>query len=283
MKTCPDCNTENIEEAKFCKQCRHKFELETPVNEAVVECPQCHAANSTNKKFCGACGFNLREEVGQAKVSIEDPVEIGPEPTPVTFSVPDPVETPKQTIKAYKPPTPKIDKGLVVKAFFSRIQIALHSRLTRVAQLVQRKPKQEDESFEAVSERSKIKRVLVVACVAGATAVAASFGISWLINGVPTTEASQVVTAPVKQIQSTPEAAPQPTPPPPMPEVATPSPIAVTTTPSNNERVVSNSTPTASVDQTSISAAQPVKKKASSNQQDINRQRLLELKRQLGQ
>lgn len=283
MKTCPDCNTENKSEAKFCKQCRHAFEIDMPVVE-VVECPQCHATNAANKKFCGVCGFNLREEAAQPKVSIEAPADIVLDPTPLTVSVPDPVQLPKATIKAVKPQPPRIDKTLIVKACYSRIQTALHSKLAHIVQLVKRKPKQQQESFEAESERSKIKRILVVACVAGATAVAASFGISWLMNDVAPTEAAQVAEAPVTQVQSPPEVAPQPVPTPPVPEVTSPTPIAATpTTPSANERIVSNNTTTTPVDQISNSTAQPAKKKQTSVQQDLNRQRLLELKRQLGQ
>lgn len=284
MKTCPNCNTGNMVEAKFCKQCRHRFEPETAVNEDVVECPQCNAGNPTNKKFCGACGFNLRGEAGQTKASIDEPVDNGLEPMPVTVSIPGAAEIPKVTIKTYKPPLPKVDKSLVVKAYIIRINTAMRSTLVRIARLVKRKPKQQEESVEPVSERSKIKRILVVACVAGATAVAASFGISWLMNDVAAIEAAQLVPAPVKRVQSPPEDTTQPAPTAPIPEVVTPSPIAVSpTTSSANERVVINSNPTTAVEPTNINAAQPVKKKASSNQQDINRQRLLELKRQLGQ
>ena len=280
MKTCPDCNTENKSEAKFCKQCRHAFEIDMPV----VECPQCHATNAANKKFCGVCGFNLREEAAQPKVSIEAPADIVLDPTPVTVSVPDPVQLSKATIKAVKPQPPRIDKTLVVKTCYSRIQTALHSKLASIAQLAKRKPKQQQESLEPESERSKIKRILVVACVAGATAVAASFAFSWLMTESSTPDAAQTIPAPTIPAQVQASIVPQASVTPPKTEAVTPTAIIIQPTlPAANEGAVSNQVVMPPANQTGASNAQSAKKKQTSVQQDLNRQRLLELKRQLGQ
>ena len=47
---CPECLTDNREEAKFCNACGHKFEL---------TCPDCGTTNSPEAKFCDECGNEL--------------------------------------------------------------------------------------------------------------------------------------------------------------------------------------------------------------------------------
>ena len=47
---CPDCNTENPEINKFCRECGSKLTL---------ACPGCNAEILPNDKFCGQCGHNL--------------------------------------------------------------------------------------------------------------------------------------------------------------------------------------------------------------------------------
>ena len=47
---CPECNTENPEGKKFCRECGAKFSL---------ACPQCAAEIFTGDKFCGECGYDL--------------------------------------------------------------------------------------------------------------------------------------------------------------------------------------------------------------------------------
>ncbi|MBE9523361.1 MAG: AAA family ATPase, partial [Proteobacteria bacterium] len=47
---CPKCQFDNREEAKFCNECGHKFEL---------TCPKCGTTNRPDSKFCDECGHNL--------------------------------------------------------------------------------------------------------------------------------------------------------------------------------------------------------------------------------
>ena len=47
---CPDCNTENPETRKFCRECGSKF---------LVKCPHCNSKNLPGDKFCGECGQKL--------------------------------------------------------------------------------------------------------------------------------------------------------------------------------------------------------------------------------
>ena len=47
---CPKCQYENREDAKFCSECGHKFEL---------TCPACGTLNRPEAKFCDECGNNL--------------------------------------------------------------------------------------------------------------------------------------------------------------------------------------------------------------------------------
>ncbi len=47
---CPKCQFENRQDAKFCSECGHKFEL---------ICPDCGTANRPEAKFCDECGNHL--------------------------------------------------------------------------------------------------------------------------------------------------------------------------------------------------------------------------------
>ena len=47
---CPSCQRENPEDAIFCNECGHKFEL---------SCPECGKINPLDSKFCNKCGHNL--------------------------------------------------------------------------------------------------------------------------------------------------------------------------------------------------------------------------------
>jgi uncharacterized membrane protein YvbJ len=48
---CPECQFENRDEAKFCGECGHKFE---------ITCPKCGTHNQAGNKFCDECGFSLK-------------------------------------------------------------------------------------------------------------------------------------------------------------------------------------------------------------------------------
>jgi class 3 adenylate cyclase/tetratricopeptide (TPR) repeat protein len=47
---CPKCHFENRDEAKFCGECGHKFE---------ITCPECGTHNRAENKFCDECGHKL--------------------------------------------------------------------------------------------------------------------------------------------------------------------------------------------------------------------------------
>jgi serine/threonine protein kinase len=62
---CPNCQTENPDNAKFCRKCG------TPLHKE-IECPQCHHLNKTVAKFCEECGKPLT------------PISASPPPAPST-------------------------------------------------------------------------------------------------------------------------------------------------------------------------------------------------------
>ena len=47
---CPECQSENPETRKFCRECGAKL---------ILLCPQCNSENFPGDKFCGECGHNL--------------------------------------------------------------------------------------------------------------------------------------------------------------------------------------------------------------------------------
>jgi hypothetical protein len=47
---CPECQTENPETRKFCRECGEKL---------LLVCPECNAENLPGDKFCGECGHSL--------------------------------------------------------------------------------------------------------------------------------------------------------------------------------------------------------------------------------
>lgn len=51
---CQNCGTENIEEAKFCRDCGFLFQQEN-----IVKCPSCGKQNAQETKFCSNCGFGF--------------------------------------------------------------------------------------------------------------------------------------------------------------------------------------------------------------------------------
>jgi uncharacterized membrane protein YvbJ len=47
---CPNCQTENRENRKFCHDCGFRL---------VLICPQCNSENLPGERFCGECGHDL--------------------------------------------------------------------------------------------------------------------------------------------------------------------------------------------------------------------------------
>ena len=49
---CPKCQFENRDDAKFCGECGHKFQ---------ISCPEYGTDNRIGNKFCDECGSNLNQ------------------------------------------------------------------------------------------------------------------------------------------------------------------------------------------------------------------------------
>ncbi|MDR3258460.1 MAG: zinc ribbon domain-containing protein [Fusobacteriaceae bacterium] len=66
-KKCPICGIENINEAKFCKECGAKLEKmeESTIEKETTVCAQCGMVNNTDAKFCQGCGENLEKNKTQ--------------------------------------------------------------------------------------------------------------------------------------------------------------------------------------------------------------------------
>jgi ribosomal protein L40E len=58
--TCPRCQAQNPEDARFCEECGARLAL---------ACPQCGAEISPGKKFCRACGTALSGRVPDRPLS----------------------------------------------------------------------------------------------------------------------------------------------------------------------------------------------------------------------
>jgi len=73
---CPDCNTDNILNAKFCKKCGHPLVNLTTAASTGLICPGCGESNPSGAMFCRNCRMPL---VGQAAM----PAQQMPSGTPV--------------------------------------------------------------------------------------------------------------------------------------------------------------------------------------------------------
>ena len=66
---CPNCQTENPETRKFCRECGAKL---------LLVCPQCGTENIPGDKFCGECGDNLRKPEEAPVVEYSEPQSYTP-------------------------------------------------------------------------------------------------------------------------------------------------------------------------------------------------------------
>ena len=68
---CPQCETENPEEAQFCMGCG------LPLEKPTMTCPACGTLNPPNAKFCLECGVNLEEmdDAEKGDIHVESPRE----------------------------------------------------------------------------------------------------------------------------------------------------------------------------------------------------------------
>jgi len=65
---CPECQTENPETRKFCRECGAKF---------ILLCPECGSENLPGDKFCGECGHSLGlpSEPAPKELSFEEKID----------------------------------------------------------------------------------------------------------------------------------------------------------------------------------------------------------------
>ena len=68
---CPNCQTENPEINKFCRECGTKL---------IQVCPQCKSEIQANDRFCGQCGHNL--SVGSVSAQLSKSREEDETPAP---------------------------------------------------------------------------------------------------------------------------------------------------------------------------------------------------------
>ena len=66
---CPKCQTENLENRKFCRECAAKL---------VLICPQCGCENLPGDKFCGGCAHGLAQVKTPAPVDYSKPQSYTP-------------------------------------------------------------------------------------------------------------------------------------------------------------------------------------------------------------
>jgi hypothetical protein len=69
MIKCPECQFENREGAKFCKECGAKLEL---------ACPKCDAFITPDGKFCDECGYDLSKPTIAPPVHYSEPQSYTP-------------------------------------------------------------------------------------------------------------------------------------------------------------------------------------------------------------
>ncbi|MEE4264843.1 MAG: zinc ribbon domain-containing protein, partial [Desulfobacteraceae bacterium] len=61
---CPQCQSENPDHKKFCRECGAKL---SPT------CPQCKAEIQHGDKFCGDCGYELEKSAEPRPVQEKEP------------------------------------------------------------------------------------------------------------------------------------------------------------------------------------------------------------------
>lgn len=79
-KKCPECETENKKDAKFCVRCGRNFKKTVDIRPDTKICPSCNSKIPENAKFCVVCG-ETQQDVAEKICFIE---EISKIPEPVT-------------------------------------------------------------------------------------------------------------------------------------------------------------------------------------------------------
>ncbi len=258
-------------------------------HDSEQQCPKCNAPVPHNKKFCGACGASLinRHEIDVVNeshdVSTNDfPVPIDEVEVVTTISSDfevldkEPVVDEVELVVITELP---LDLKVLEESKPIHVQTHQPNERSDEKAAAERIEEAYINEFGKSGEPSMVRRYYKPFIAATLTAIVAAFGISWYM-------AKESVEAPQKAIQqpTLPEATPVLPPraevlvPPSQPIQPVPSQVSITpiqNTPAPDVAPLPTPAPGVSATQT--------QKKPSQNQQDINRQRLLELKRQLGQ
>ena len=285
MKTCPGCGAGLKSDAKFCKSCGCSV---SESHDLEQQCPKCNSPVPLNKKFCGACGASL---INRKEVEIEE--ETLDVSTNNFLSPVDVVEiiTTKSSDFEVLDKKPEVDVEELVAYTEQLVNVEVLEESSSFDAKKQQFNEQSDDEAAAKDieeayrnelkrdESSMVRRYYKPFIAATLSAIVAAFGISWYMAS-ESIEAPQNATPQPTSSEAT-SASPQRT------EVLAPPPQQIKSVPSQGSlnavqntpapEVATSPTPTAGV-----SATQP-QKKSTQNQQDINRQRLLDLKRQLGQ
>lgn len=82
---CPNCNTLNKSDSRFCTACGTKLESATPQEN--LQCPNCNTVNKADSRFCIGCGAELKKDIpvdtAPAFATIEEQPAEDPEPNAV--------------------------------------------------------------------------------------------------------------------------------------------------------------------------------------------------------
>lgn len=286
MKTCPDCGAELKSDAKFCKKCGCNL-IESQDSER--QCPKCNAPVPHNKKFCGACGTSLvnHHEIKVENESRDDATEVFSDPVGVVEVV-----TAKSSDSEVLDKEPEVDVVELVVITEHPVAVEVLEESKSFDAKTQQSNEQSDDEAAAKNieeayrnelnqcdEPSIVRRYYKPFIAATLSAIVAAFGISWYM-------ASESIEAPQKTTQQPTVSEAIPAPPQRTEVLVTPQqqiqPVPNQASVNHIQNTNAPGAETGSSPAAGLSAAQ-TQKRTSQNQQDINRQRLLELKRQLGQ
>lgn len=296
MKKCSDCNSEIKDGAKFCGACGKAVGLlpellpdcEEPICKSLQTADgsislDCCAAPKIKKHILLAAYVQCAWEMLSKKISsnrLSDPKHRE------TFILrkPEAMDSHDPCDQTQENNIPSIVDRL--KAKLDLMKSITEEHRNNLLHVVARKKVSSDVSCH---KQSKVSRMLIIATVTGVTAVSASFGLSlFLMNDktpafenrstqlhqVSTNETSNTTTAVVNQSV----------------DLQNPSKPIASINQSNSvdtggaSSMVASQPKIQSTNSNQVDGVdQPMKKKQTSNQQDLNRKRLLELKRQLGQ
>src|SRR5450631_4280728 len=107
-KICSTCQTENRDEAQFCRACGTPFEAAAPFHDAGlaagITCAECGFVNKAEVRYCAKCGVNLMGTVIVPRPKLRAPAAPpAPAHSPPAYSAP-PYLAPAHAPSDYPPP-----------------------------------------------------------------------------------------------------------------------------------------------------------------------------------